>query len=285
VTLVVGWVRTTAQGAQELVFASDSRLSGGGSLDCCPKIIQLPRGDSILAFSGDTYFAYPILHQISESISSFRPLADGVVDYVHLRNHILNIMNGMYSQFSAYVKGFENPDIGFLLGGYSWFHKEFHIDKISFRKSDNKFVYRPCVKGIGNFGKVLFSGDWDRTAYKKLLDLLKQRHGHEAVSKESTFKQAFHMEPFEVLRDCLRETGPTDSIGGSPQLVAVAQHMNSRQTAIYWPDKESGRVFLGGRPIFDYEKIDSWIMDPDTFEKDHQTIQVNKFSSSLEAAG
>lgn len=179
----------------------------------------------------------------------------------------------MYSQFSAYVKGFESPDTGFLLGGYSWFHKEFHIDKISFSKADKKFTNRSCTKGIGNFGKVLFSGDWDRKAYRKLLDLLKTRYGYESVSKVSKFEKPFHMEPFEVLRDCLRECGDADSIGGAPQLVAVAQHMNSRQTAIYWPTKDDGRIFLGGRPIFDYERIDSWIMDPDTFEKSHQTIQ------------
>ncbi|HCH4266177.1 TPA: hypothetical protein NKV89_004519 [Vibrio parahaemolyticus] len=275
-TLVVSWVRTTLRGAQEVLIASDSRLSGGGILDCSPKIIQLPRSDAIMAFSGDTYFAYPMLTQVSEAINAFRPLRERVVDYNQMRTHVLSILNNMVSLYQNVIKGLETPDAGFILAGYSWFNREFCIDQISFDHKRQQFVIRPCKKGIGNFGKVSFSGDWSQQAYKRLLGLLQQRYGVTSVGKNSEIDRSFHMEPFEVLRDCLRETGEYDSIGGSPQIISVSQHMNSRQTAVYWPNKENGVPHLGGRPIFDNEYIDCWILDPDTLEKSHQVLSASK---------
>ena len=43
-TLVAAWVRSVGT-TQELVLATDSRLTGGHTWDCCPKILSLPRGD------------------------------------------------------------------------------------------------------------------------------------------------------------------------------------------------------------------------------------------------
>ena len=274
-TLVVSWVRTSKKGAQEVIIASDSRLKGGGILDCSPKIIQLPRSDVIMAFSGDTYFAYPLLIQISEAINSFRPLRERIIDYIPLRSHILDILNKMISLFKDYVAGFDSPNTGFMLAGYSWFNKEFCIDEILFNSKIKKFIHRSSHKGIGNFGKISFTGDWSRIARKRLLLLLQERYGKTCVSRNTDFFQSFNMEPFEVLRDCLREevNNYGSSIGGSPQIISVSQHMNSRQTAVYWPDKNSGSPYLGGRPIFDHEYIDSWILDPDTLEKTHQILK------------
>ena len=56
-TLVVAWVRTANNGYEELVVAADSRIRSGGVLDCAPKLLALPRNDSVLAFAGDTYYA------------------------------------------------------------------------------------------------------------------------------------------------------------------------------------------------------------------------------------
>jgi|TARA_R110002033_G_scaffold163161_1_gene200098 hypothetical protein len=272
VTLVVSWVRTTKKGAQEVLIASDSRLSGGGVLDCSPKIIELPRSDAIMAFSGETYFAYPMLLQVSEAINAYRPLRERVIDYNPMRAHIMSILNNMVGLYQNVIKGLDTPEAGFILAGYSWFNKEFCIDQIYFDQKIQKFIHRPSKRGIGNFGKVSFSGDWSQIAYKRLLKLLQERHGVSCVGKDSNFEKFFHMEPLEVLRDCLRETGEYDSIGGAPQIASVSQHMNSRQTAVYWPNKENGVPHLGGRPIFRNEYIDYWILDPDTLDKSHQVL-------------
>ncbi len=48
-TLGVEWVRQVG-GTQELVVASDSRLSGGQAWDGNAKIMLLPRSDAVLSF-------------------------------------------------------------------------------------------------------------------------------------------------------------------------------------------------------------------------------------------
>src|SRR5690606_21734163 len=83
---------------------------------------------------------------------------------------------------------------------------------------------------------------------------------------------ALHMEPFEVVRDLLRGAKATYTIGGAPQLVSVSQHMNSNYTGVYWPSKESGTVYLGGRPMLPFEHFENWVLDPDALTKHHKYL-------------
>jgi hypothetical protein len=53
-TLVSAWIRDTGHG-QQMIVASDSRLSFGARWDCCPKIFPLQRNDSVLAFCGEDF--------------------------------------------------------------------------------------------------------------------------------------------------------------------------------------------------------------------------------------
>ncbi len=62
-TLVAIWPRQQASTA-ELVVASDSRLTGGVTFESGPKLFPLPRGDSVIAFAGDTWFTYPLIIQL-----------------------------------------------------------------------------------------------------------------------------------------------------------------------------------------------------------------------------
>ena len=76
------------------------------------------------------------------------------------------------------------------------------------------------------------------------------------------------MEPFEVLRDMIRqETSPY--IGGPPQLAKAYQHLNVMRLGVYWPDRESGQIAVNGRPLLAYEKPYFPIVDPDTLEVVH----------------
>jgi len=269
VTICAAWVRTTKKGAQELLFASDSRLHGAGYLDASPKVFTLPRSDSAICFAGDTYFAYPLIFQIAQSIRSHYPLKDRAIDYIPFRTHVIKLLNEMFASYETYAEELENPDTSFLLGGYSWFNKEFCIDKIDYRKGKKQFEHSPCTNGIGNYGKVMFVGDWAKTATHKLHEMLIDSYGHESLSKHSSVDRSFGYEPLAVIRDLLRNAGPNDTIGGAPQLVAISQHMNSRHTAVFWPSKEEGKIYLGGRPVFEFENIENWIIDPDSFESHH----------------
>lgn len=67
-TLVVAWIRKIGS-IEELCIASDSRVTSGRAWDCCPKIKELDRGDCVLAFAGDTSYAYPMMEQASNTIN------------------------------------------------------------------------------------------------------------------------------------------------------------------------------------------------------------------------
>jgi hypothetical protein len=69
-TIAIAWVRTITD-CEELVFVTDSRLSGDGrNFDGCPKAMILPRGDCAIAFAGYTGHAYPLMQQLALAIES-----------------------------------------------------------------------------------------------------------------------------------------------------------------------------------------------------------------------
>jgi hypothetical protein len=268
-TVVVAWVRTLSNGTEELVIAADSRLTGGGNLDCAPKILVLPRSDAVIAFAGSTYFAYPLMLQLSQAIRAYSPLRDRAMDYHKMRAHALSIFDSMVGSFAGIAKNLEVQETAFILAGYSWVQKAFAIDVIGWRAGEQRFSHTPCPIGIGNFGKIKFAGDRGGDAFHALTDTLKTQYGVLAVDARSTITKRFDMEPFVVLRDMLRSSSSHDSIGGPPQMVRVTQYMNVSNTAVYWPTRSSGQVYLGGRPLMSYENVDHWILDPDTFEMSH----------------
>ena len=71
------------------------------------------------------------------------------------------------------------------------------------------------------------------------------------------------MQPFEVVRDMLRDPKRSHTIGGAPQLVKVYQFIQAVSFPVYWPDKASGLRFLQGRPCLGYENLDTKVFDPD----------------------
>ena len=78
-TLSIAWVRQSGT-AHELVFASDSRLSGGGNVDHCQKVFSLPREDCCIAFAGSTMIAYPFILQLENTIIDYKKAFDGEIE-------------------------------------------------------------------------------------------------------------------------------------------------------------------------------------------------------------
>jgi len=67
-TLCVAWIRQ-ANNTEELVFATDSTLTGGEKWDHGVKLFELPRKDCLLSFAGSTARAYPLILNLVSSIS------------------------------------------------------------------------------------------------------------------------------------------------------------------------------------------------------------------------
>lgn len=100
-TVAAAWIRKFRD-VEELVFVSDSRLSGGArTFDYCPKILTLPRTDCAIAFAGDTDDAYPLMHQLALAIQAFQPLQSRAMDLNELRPHAVKIFDSMSSSVTA----------------------------------------------------------------------------------------------------------------------------------------------------------------------------------------
>lgn len=248
-TLAVAWIRRLKR-RDQLIVASDSRLSFGARWDCCPKIFPLIRNDSILAFCGDTAFAYPILIQLINSVRNYEKATSRELDIVELRPHFLKVISSMCTQVTDLPRGdhgIDPTDFKLLFAGYSSDQRDFKTWMYYFNRTTKQFSYRRLsfhtkkTKGTKPF---LFMGDnikdASRILYKKLAERGKLTTG------------GLDMEPLEVLLEMI-ESEEFSSIGGPPQIVKIYTYANVLPINVLWPRESPKFVAHFGRPLLDYE--------------------------------
>lgn len=256
-TLSLAWKRKIGE-TEELVIATDSRLRFGCAWDCCPKIFNLPRSDSAICFAGDTMHAYPIMLQIKNSIEMYPKLSSRAMDIRDARGHFLRLMTKMrhlIHDLPSNLNKPEAPDTFFIFAGYSWAGQDFKIWIIKYDKVTDQFIHETPQTIMKN--QIAVTGDDVKEVRKRIYDLMESRGKKPGDGMD--------MEPFEILRDKIREESNV-AIGGPPQLIKIYKHMNTMPYGIFWPNGESKQVTYLGRPILDYEMVPFPILDPDTFE-------------------
>lgn len=263
-TLALAWTRK-AGSVEELVVASDSRLRFGQSWDCCPKILSLPRSDSLICFAGDTMYTYPLMLQMAAAIEHYPRSKSRATDLTRMKGHTLRVFNEMLDDIHDLPVGedLDPPDAHFILGGYSWEYGKFHIWYLHYDTHIGRFTFRPASqwRGVRGSKKIMAAGDHLQEFKTRLIALLRERR--------KLTVGGFDMEPFEVLRDMIRDE-EYDSIGGPPQIMKVYQHLNTQPLAVYWPNREVGKITLLGRPLLSYETTRYYVLDPDAMTA-HQT--------------
>lgn len=265
-TIAVGWVRTLAGGAQEMVLCSDSRLSNGKRFDHCQKTFRFTRTDAAICFAGRTDWAYPMIIAAVKAADLHAPSQTRALSLARFKSHLIEILNQMQDEVHSYAHGENIPEVTFLLGGYDWWDKEFRLWRIEFDAASETFRAheRNGSNSLGGLGKIEIAGDpeWIEAARTALKTRVQSKYG---LSMREPPTARFDMEPFEAMRDLLRRSNNGDSIGGSPQAIKIYQYMNSADVAFFWPTVASGRLYLSGRPLLEYERatIHS-VVDPDT---------------------
>jgi hypothetical protein len=257
-TLSMAWIRQVNQ-TNELVFASDSRLRGGDEVtDFGPKIFTLPRSDCLISFAGETDDAYPLILQMAHGIEFYQKSNDRRTDITQAKAIAIDVFNqirGEYYDFPSDRTTAGDPKVSFIFGGFSWRLSRFLIWTLHYQSDIDRFTFRPQRPwGGGNEEKVLaIVGDAKLEAKERILAKLKER------DKLTGF--GFDMEPFEVLRDMIRErVDPT--IGGAPQVAKVYRYLRTQHFAVNWP-KSDGRPHALGRPPLAYEEFDLPVINPD----------------------
>lgn len=260
-TLVVAWERSTPTGS-ELVFAADSRLRSGGAWDAGPKIFRLPRTDALMAFAGDTLWAYPIVLQTIATMDANDSSRARYYDLSAARGLAMRSMDVMMRSSDA-VTG-EDVELEFLFGGWSWRDGAFVLWRIYWSRAERRMRHDTVTRR--RLGKVRFIGTRDRarvdpshevvgTAKARLSAILREKHGGLPQGLQ------LDMEPWAVLLALLR-SNLYSTIGGPPQLGKVYRYMDTRLFAVRWPDAASG-ITLTGRPLLANEVTDAPVIDPD----------------------
>jgi hypothetical protein len=257
-TLVVAWIRNAREdrAPAELVVSSDSRLRFGAEWDCCPKVFGLPRSDALIAFAGDTYYAYPLLLQFLNALATHEPSRRRLVDVAEVRRHMIELFNQMWEAIgdlpAAHVFP-DHPQTYFLFAGFSWREDRFRIWRVSFNPGLNRFQHTAAenLSEMPEDQTVYFAGDAVYEARQRLNTKL------EASGRASG--GGLDMEPFEVLRDMIREKAHA-AIGGAPQLAKVYRHLNSQFLGVPWPN-ERGPITLNGRRALDFEAFAVPVID------------------------
>ena len=282
-TVSIAWVRSR-KNYEEMFFASDSRLSGGQYFDACPKMLALPRQDCAIAFAGVSGDGFSMMLQLSLAIDAFPSAKTRSVELPALKSHALNLFNTMSERITTEVRGLESdftdPGATFLFGGYNWRKKSFELWHFKFDstahhyvahsgsilcwdKRDRKLVFKvEPRKRLSPIGMVTFAGDQAGAARKMLFSRLTKR------IEEGEKIDRLRMEPFEVIRDLLRNPGErmppnSQTIGGPPQLLRVSQSVQASSLAVYWKVGGERRLHLQGRPCLSYEILNTFSIDPD----------------------
>lgn len=261
-TLSMAWIRTPGV-SQELVFASDSRLSAGADWDCCPKLLALHRGDCVISFAGSTFDAYPLMLQFG-NWTQMDPLArERSKDINDLKKRMRLVVNDMWNFISDLPKGQKHPDppdCELIFGGWSWKTLDFRAWHFHYVPSRGIMDFSSFGGGvsIGRDHPIIFAGTRAAVeqARDRIIELLKEREMFR------TGVRYFDMEPFEVLRDIIREQKFPD-VGGPPQIIKVYQSGNSKPFAVKWEMTHSREIAVLGRPLFPKEKTHLSIIDPD----------------------
>jgi len=259
-TLSMAWIRTVAS-QNELVFASDSRLSGGSDWDCCPKIILLPRTDCLISFAGATLDAYPMILQFRNWLDIHPSARNRSLDIKDLKKRMRLVFNDMRLFISDLPKGQaapDPPDCEVIFGGWSWKALKFLAWRFRYVPSRGIMDFEPLGSGIkiAKDHPIVFAGT--RSAVDKAREMIIA-----LLQSRNRFRQGpyFDMEPFEVLSDIIRSEEFAD-VGGPPQVIKVYQHGNCQPFAVRWAMPHGRDLTVLGRPLFPTEQQRLPVIDP-----------------------
>lgn len=266
-TVVVAWKRALKGNVEELCFASDSRLRGGGTMSCAQKVFALDRGDVAMAFAGDTAIAYPYILQVINSINGYRETETRGADIVKVRFHVIKMLNQLVKGIRDRERTEDFPDIQIILGGYSWLEKKFHLWKICYKKDLKRFHFDTAYSYGGVEECITYAGDRGDGPAKdgkiSFKSFFKKKMSDEFGRALQNKK--LDMEPLHYLIEFLQQNESNDSsISFPPQLVKVYQHMN----ALYIPLVDGRNyIYYCGRKLFENEHVDEWPLSMDSFER------------------
>ncbi|TAF08840.1 MAG: hypothetical protein EAZ75_10150 [Flavobacteriia bacterium] len=261
-TLCTAWIRQ-ANNTEELIFATDSELRGGGERwDKGVKLFELPNKDGLLCFTGTTLRAYPLILNLISSISYEDLFFKKTYTLSDLKDHIIETFSTLIKSISDFVadKHEIRGEARFLFGGWDWELGQFRIWYVLYNPDSEKFEANELTDDSQKTNFYVFIGE--------AKDINAEDWANEQLTNHLIHEKKLHMkldmEPLQILRKAAIDN-TIIGIGGSLQIAKVYKSNKTEFFGTYWHSIK-GKPCFQGREYVEKNKPNVRYFDPDTFE-------------------
>jgi hypothetical protein len=251
----VAWLREV-KGEQELVFATDSCLSGGERWHSGVKLFELPRKDCLICFAGETNRTYPLILNLITSIKFDEHLFNTHTDIADVLDYLSRLFTNLCNSITDYgTQKFESVlgDFQFMFGGWSWKANAFKLWKLEYNHATKAFMHDET-----DSDDMLYAFIGDE------LDKAEESLDAELIRTKKIKSRRFDMEPLKVLVEKIRDQSCT-SIDGAVQLAKIHPPGSTEFLGVYWPSVGGKKTFLG-KDVSTENNPAVKFVDPDTGE-------------------
>jgi len=262
-TLCAAWIRQL-NNVEELVFATDSALTGGERWDNGIKLFELPRKDCLLCFTGSTGRAYPLILNLVSSIKFNRRLESPATGIAEILNYVSELFTSLIKTIVSEVQGEDihtlRAEARFLFGGWCWQTNRFRIWKLYYSREVEGFLFDELTNDDNKTRFYTFMGEAkERDIEKEAKDSF-----HQYLLDEDKLDSKLDMEPLKILRNVAQDTAIRE-VGGSLQIAKVYKSGRSEFFGIFWPSSD-GKPCFQGREYNNFTRPPVHFYNPDTLE-------------------
>lgn len=265
-TLCVAWIRKTGD-SEELVFATDSCLSGGAELwKHGIKLFELPRKDCLLCFTGATERAYTLILNLFSSLNFDGNLTSDLFSLEDVIDYISNIFTQLVKAVKSEVMGNPGDDFRgearFMFGGWDWKSSKFRIWELFYSGEIESFLHKEITQDNSRNRFYKFMGE----VRGGDIDIAKQAKEDLYLLQmdEDTLDDHLDMEPLKILKNFSLDPN-IQGIAGSLQIAKVYKSGKVEFFGIIWPSSDGSPSFQGREYSF-LNKPQVRYFDSDTFE-------------------
>lgn len=255
-TLCVAWLRRVDERHNELIFATDSCLTGSETWHSGIKLFDLSRKDCLLCFRGATSRAYPLILNSILSIRFDDKLSDPRTDIHDILDHLTDLFSQLCEQIMEPVEDIHivRGEAEFIFGGWSWREQSFCIWRVYYSTELESFTHESLSM---NEARVFtFIGDHTDKASELLVD--------ELTKSGKILAGTLDMEPVKVLARMSRDTSAElRAIGGALQIAKVYSSGTIEFFGVMWPSIDGRPSFLG-KELLTLGELPIRYIDPDS---------------------
>lgn len=261
-TMCTAWIRQ-ANDTEELVFATDSCLTGGEKWKHGIKLFELPRKDCLLCFAGNTIRAYPLILNLVSAIHLDKYLQSPIAKIDEVLSYISDLFTELVKKIISEISGEDVHDLRggakFLFGGWDWEKGIFRVWKLYYSAEVEGFIFDELNNNLSKKRFYTFLGDPSPEIEEEALKAYKK-----LVYDEDKQDDPIDMEPLKVLRDIALNKS-FRAVDGSLQIAKVYKSSRTEFFGIYW-ESSKGKPYFQGREYNEINKPLVRYFNPDTFE-------------------